>query len=73
MHCSLRNVVLNNVHDPLAVNTLITTICYENALLCNESTKAHTVQSDLLDGTAFKALPLVVCSKDLIYKKGVDT
>ena len=31
------------------------------------------VQSDLLDGTAFEALPLVVCTKDPIYKKGVDT
>ena len=32
MHCSLRNVFLNNAHDPLAVNTLITIIRYENAL-----------------------------------------
>ena len=30
-------------------------------------------QSDLLDGTAFKALQLVVCTKGLIDKKGVDS
>ena len=31
------------------------------------------VHSDLLDGTAFEALPLVVCTKGPIYKKGVET
>ena len=31
------------------------------------------VQSDLLDGTALKVLPLVVCTKDLIYTQSVDT
>ena len=30
------------------------------------------VQSDLLDRTAFKALPLVVCTKVPMYKKLVD-
>ena len=30
-------------------------------------------QSDLLDRIAFKALPLVVCTKGLMYKKVVDT
>ena len=30
-------------------------------------------QSDLLDGTAFEALPLVVCTKGPMYKKSVDT
>ena len=29
------------------------------------------VQSDLLDGTAFEALPLVACTKGLMYKKSV--
>ena len=31
------------------------------------------VQSDLLDRIAFEALPLVVCTKGLMYKKVVDT
>ena len=30
-------------------------------------------QSDLLDRIAFEALPLVVCTKDSMYKKVVDT
>ena len=31
------------------------------------------VHADLLDGTAFEALSLVVCAKGPMYKKGVDT
>ena len=31
------------------------------------------VQSDLLNRIAFEALPLVVCTKGLMYKKHVDT
>ena len=31
------------------------------------------VQSDLLDRTAFEALPLVVCTKGPIYQKLVNT
>ena len=31
------------------------------------------VHADLLDGTAFKALSLVACTKGPMYKKGVDT
>ena len=30
------------------------------------------VHADLLDGTAFEALLLVVCAKDSMYKKSVE-
>ena len=46
MHCSLRNVVLNNAHDPLAVNTLITIICYENALFIFAKMLRNTLDQD---------------------------
>ena len=31
------------------------------------------IHADLLDGTAFEALSLVVCAMGQMYKKGVDT
>ena len=34
---------------------------------------ATEVQSDLLEGTTFEMLPLVVCTKGPIYKKGIET
>ena len=43
------------------------------AALALSALRRPRVQSDLLDGTAFKALPLVVCTKGPINKKSVDT
>ena len=45
----------------------------ENYFFAVLSLRRLRVQSDLLDGTAFKALPLVVCTKGPIYKASVDT
>ena len=45
MHCSLHNV-LNNAHDPLAINTLITIICYENALFIFAKMLRNTLDRD---------------------------
>ena len=43
------------------------------AVLAMSALQQLRVQSDLLDRTAFKALSLVVCAKDSMYKKLVDT
>ena len=46
---------------------------YWFAALAMSALRRLRVQSDLLDRTAFEALPLVLCTKRLIYKKVVDT
>ena len=43
------------------------------AALALSALRRLRVQSDLLDGRAFEALPLVACTKCPIYKKCVDT
>ena len=43
------------------------------AVLAMSALRRLKVQSDLLDRIAFEALPLVVCTKGLMYKKLVDT
>ena len=42
------------------------------AVLALSALRRLRFQSDLLDGTAFKALSLVVCMKGPMYKKRVD-
>ena len=43
------------------------------AALAMSALRRLRFQSDLLDRIAFEALPLVVCTKDPMYKKVVDT
>ena len=45
---------------------------YFFAALALSALRRLRVQSDFLDGTAFEALPLVVCTKGPMYKKCVD-
>ena len=44
---------------------------YFFAALALSALRRLRVQSDLLDGTAFEALPLVVCTKVPMYKKSI--
>ena len=44
---------------------------YFFAALAMSALRRLRVQSDLLDRIAFEALPLVVCTKGLMYKKVV--
>ena len=46
---------------------------YFFAALAMSTLQRLRFQSDLLDRTAFEALPLVVCTKGPMYKKVVDT
>ena len=46
---------------------------YFFAVLAMTALRRLRVHSDLLDGIAFEALPLVVCTKGLMYKRVVDT
>ena len=46
---------------------------YFFAALAMSALRRLRVQSDLLDRTAFEALPLVVCTKGSMYKELVDT
>ena len=46
---------------------------YFFAALALSALRRLRVQSDLLDRTAFEALPLLACTKGPIYKKSVDT
>ena len=70
MYCSLRNV-LNNSHDPLAVNTLIAIIHYENALFqsnCNTFLKMSGQFSNAVASTG-KMASFEVDILQLIKKK----
>ena len=46
---------------------------YFFAVLALSTLQQLRVHADLLDGTAFEVLPLVVCTKGPMHKKGVDT
>ena len=50
-----------------------TKLSYFFAALALSAVRRLRVHSDLLDGTAFEALSLVVCAKGLMYEKSVDT
>ena len=46
---------------------------YFFAALALSAVRRLRVHSDILDGTAFEALPLVVCAKGPMYEKCIDT